>query len=56
MKHVLTHQVLIVDCYEVELSEFSTIEKYNFVPEKERANYPASRLIELLYDAIDDLT
>ncbi|WP_462347410.1 A/G-specific adenine glycosylase [Alloprevotella tannerae] len=56
MKHVLTHQVLIVDCYEVELSEFSTIEKYNFVPEKERANYPTSRLIELLYDAIDDLT
>lgn len=55
MKHVLTHQVLIVDCYEVDLTEFTTIEKYSFIPEKERGNYPASRLVEQLYEAIDNL-
>ena len=55
IKHVLTHQVLIVDCYEVDLTKFTTIEKYSFIPEKERANYPASRLVEQLYEAIDNL-
>lgn len=55
IKHALTHQVLIVDCYEVDLTKFTTIEKYSFIPEKERANYPASRLVEQLYEAIDNL-
>lgn len=53
MKHVLTHRVLLADCYEVDLPAEALpllVERgYIVVDEKVRSEFAAPRLVTRLY-------
>lgn len=49
VKHVLTHQLLIVDFYEANINDSMKIKGYQLVLISHLDNYPVSRLVEKLF-------
>ena len=57
LKHVLTHRILLADCYEVKapVSVEETLQRQGCIaiPESERSSYAVPRLVPRIYELID---
>lgn len=52
--HVLTHRRLLVDVFLVELDKDMEIEGYQSVPEEERGRYAVPRLVERIFELVEN--
>ena len=54
MSHVLTHRRLLADVYLVELDEAVEMDGYRRVPEEERGKYAVPRLVERIFEVVEN--